>query len=316
MLHVWSDILLAADSQQVTLLGLSDLSSAFNCVDHEILLQPLEIGVCFSGVVLDWIRSFLTDRTQQVTYNGRLSPVSVILYGVPQGSVLKPLLYLLYTAELNYVVARHHLHPHQYADHCHIYDSSSVDTVTAPVHRLAACLTEVEDWMMVSRLQLNASKTEVMWLGSNQQLQRFDIPNVDILSTTIEVTDTARDLGVVIDSQLTLSAHVEALTRSCYHQLCQLSSIIWSLSTEGTRTLVQAFISCRCKSLLYGISDGLLRRLQSVQNAAARLVTGTHRHEHTTPVLRQLHWLPLRQRIQACWVRVPVYCRPSTAVPR
>jgi len=71
-----------------------------------------------------------------------------------------------------------------------------------------------------------------------------------------------------------------------------------------------------CNSLLYSISNGLLRRLQSVQNAAARLVTGTRPHEHITPVLRQLHWLPLCQRIQAGWVRVPVTCRPSAVVAR
>ena len=69
---------------------------------------------------------------------------------------------------------------------------------------------------------------------------------------------------------------------------------------NATKALVQAFISCRldyCNSLLFGISDGLLRRLQSVQNAAARLVTGARRCDHITPVLRQLHWLPVRQRV-------------------
>jgi len=178
------------------------LLSAFACVDHETLLQRLQIGVGLSGVVLDWIGSFLTDRTQQFAYNDLLSPISVLLYGVTQGSVLGPLLNVLYTAELNYVVAGNHLHLHQYADDCQIYVSSSVDKVTALAHRLAACLTDVEDWMMASLLRLSASKIEVMWLGSNQQLQRFDKPSVDVLSTTVVVADTARDLGVVIDSQL------------------------------------------------------------------------------------------------------------------
>ena len=84
-----------------------------------------------------------------------------------------------------------------------------------------------------------------------------------------------------------------------YNQLRQLRPVVRSLSMNATKTLVQAFISCRldyCNSLLYGISDGLLQRLQSVQNAAARLVTGAHR-DHITPVLRQLHWLPVRQRV-------------------
>jgi len=125
-------------------------------------------------------------------------------------------------------------------------------------------------------------------------------PHVDILTTRVDVVDTARDLAVIIDSQLSLSAQVAALSRSGYFQLRQLRPIIRSLTMEAAKTIAQAFISCRldyCNSLLYGISDSLLHRLQSVQNAAARLVTGTRRCDHITPVLRQWHWLPVRQRI-------------------
>ena len=118
--------------------------------------------------------------------------------------------------------------------------------------------------------------------------------------TRVAISDTARDLGVVIDRELSLAAHVTAVCRSGYNQLRQLRPVVRSLSVNATKTLVQAFISCRldyCNSLLFGISDGLLRRLQSVQNAAARLVTGARRCNHITPVLRQLHWLPVRQRV-------------------
>ena len=99
------------------------------------------------------------------------------------------------------------------------------------------------------------------------------------------VQDTARDLGAVIESQLASP---------------QLRPAIRSLSEDASKALVQAFVSCRldyCNSLLFGIADGLMCRLQSVQNAAARLVTGTRRCDHITPVHRQLHWLPVRQRV-------------------
>ena len=120
-----------------------------------------------------------------------------------------------------------------------------------------------------------------------------------MLGTRVAISDTARDLGVVIDRKLSLAAHVTAVCRSGYNQLCQLRPVVWS-SVNATKTLVQAFISCRldyCNSLLFGTSDGLLRRLQSVQNAASRLVTGTRRCDHITSVLRQLHWLPVCQRV-------------------
>jgi len=91
----------------VTLLGLLDLSAAFDCVDHVILLHGLEVAFGLTNTVHEWIRSFLTDRTQQVSYCGRLLPIQRVLFGVPQGSVLGPLLYVLYTAELELIVVCH-----------------------------------------------------------------------------------------------------------------------------------------------------------------------------------------------------------------
>ena len=129
-------------------------------------------------------------------------------------------------------------------------------------------------------------------------MDRVDCHDILVLGTRVAISDTARDLDVVIDRELSLVAHVTAVCRSGYNQLRQLRPVVRSLSVNGTKTLVQAFISCRldyCNSLLFGISDGLLRRLQLVQNTAARLVTGARRCDHITPVLRQLHWLPVRQ---------------------
>ena len=109
---------------------------------------------------------------------------------------------------------------------------------------------------------------------------------------------------------LTLSAHVAALCRSGYYQLRQLRPLVQSMTVmEAARTAAAAFISCRldyCNSLLYGLPDTLLRKLQSVQNATARLITGTRCSDHISPVLRKLHWLPIREYVRfkvACLVR-------------
>ena len=110
-----------------------------------------------------------------------------------------------------------------------------------------------------------------------------------------------RDLGIVLDSQLTMFAHVSSVCRSAYHPLRQLLPIIRSLSVDVAKTLVQAFVSARldyCNCVLIGIADALMRRLQAVQYAAARLLTGTRRRDHITPILQQLHWLPVRQRVE------------------
>jgi len=116
----------------------------------------------------------------------------------------------------------------------------------------------------------------------------------------ITVADSARDLAVVIDSCLTMADHVSAICRSGYFQLRQLRPVARSLTSDVAKTIVHAFVACRldyCNSLLHGITDSLFRRLQSIQNAAARLVTGTRRRHHITPVLGDLHWLQVRRRV-------------------
>ena len=134
------------------------------------------------------------------------------------------------------------------------------------------------DWYGCSAhpLRLDPSKTQVMWFGTSQQLAKITVSDVPLLSAVVTVVDSAPNLGVIIDSQLCLDAEVAAVCRCGYYQLRQLRPVIRSLSAKATETLVQAFVSSRldyCNSLLYGVADGLYRRLQSVQNAVARLVS-------------------------------------------
>ena len=107
VMKVLSDIYDNIDSGNVTLLGLLDLSAAFDTVDHDILLQRLQTTFGIDGWVLKWLRSFLTDRTQVVAFRGSTSASTMLLHGVPQGSVLGPLLFLLYTANIAAIVESH-----------------------------------------------------------------------------------------------------------------------------------------------------------------------------------------------------------------
>ena len=113
----------------MTLIGLLDLSAALDCVEHSVLLQRLQPMFGLSGTVLRWLTSFVVGRSQQVPYSGQLSPTQPVLFGVPQRSVLDPLLFVLYTADLSRVVANRGFVLHQYADDCQIYTSTPVDDV-------------------------------------------------------------------------------------------------------------------------------------------------------------------------------------------
>ena len=190
---------------------------------------------------------------------------------------------------------------HQYADDCQLYLSVPANEASSAAVKLSQCVTDIDEWLRVSRLLLNPTKTQLIWLGSRQQLARVvGVREVPILSTCIPSVDKVRNLGVVLDSHLTFSEQVAAVCRSAFCFLRQLRAITRTLTTDAAKTLIQAFVTSRldyCNAILCGISDFLLRRLQAVQNTAARLITGSLRFDHITPILRQLHWLPVRRRI-------------------
>jgi len=158
----------------------------------------------------------------------------------------------------------------------------------------------IDAWMGSNRLKMNADKTQLMWLGTRQQLDKLSVTELSLLSARVIFSPAAYNLGFLLDSlQLTMKDHVSAVCRSCFWQLRQLRLVRSSLTSDTAKTLVHAFVSSLidyCNSLLYGVSDGLLRKLQAVQNAAAWVVTGAGKFDHITPVLRRLHWLPVRQR--------------------
>ena len=155
-------------------------------------------------------------------------------------------------------------------------------------------------WMRSNRLKMNTDKTQLIWIGTRQQLSKVDINEIELQLDTVSFSTSVSDLGVILDNQLKMTNHVAALCRSCFFQLRQIRSIRRSLTSDARKTLVNAFVMSRldyCNSLCQGINEGLLNKLQHVQNADARLVTDTRKYDHITPVLRDLHWLPIRQRI-------------------
>ena len=121
-----------------------------------------------------------------------------------------------------------------------------------------------------NRLKLNQDKTQIIWIGTRQQLSKVNVTELTLSTAVVNFSSTVSDLGVLIDSQWSMSDHVASVCRSCYFQLRQLRQVKGSLTSDAIKLLVHAFISSRldyCNSLLDGVSDGALRKLQSIQNA-------------------------------------------------
>jgi len=155
--------------------------------------------------------------------------------------------------------------------------------------------------MTSNRLKLNAENTQFIWLGSSYYTASVSRLPLSVGGCIVFPDDTVRNLGVTFDAQLNMRNHVDNVVRSCFFQLHQLRSVRRSLTHEALHTLVHAFITSRvdyCNALLYNVADGVIRRLQSVLHAAARLITSIRRYEHITPTLNDtLHWRPISQRI-------------------
>ena len=177
---------------------------------------------------------------------------------------------------------------------------------TAAMDQLAECIIHTRDSMASHRLKLNEEKTQVIWLGTRQQLAKVTATTLMLQNAAIQCSSSVKNLGFILDSQLTMADHVLSLSKSCFFQLRQLQAVRKSLPADARQTLVQSFIHNRldyCNSVLVGITGHQMKRLQSIQNAAARLIVGASKYDAITPTLRDLHWLPMRQRIDLAFKR-------------
>lgn len=302
---VYNDLLLAADDGEVSALCLLDLTAAFDTVDHDLLMLRLERQFGLRGVVLQWFRSYLTGRTFQVIYAGSKSSVVIICCSVPQGSVLGPRMFILYTADLEDAVAAHDVRLHAYADDTQLYLKCQAQEATAAAHTLEACITDVTAWTNMNRLKLNADKTELLWAGSKHgsALLGSSGPSLQLGAETIKASDHVRLLGVTISSDLSLDKHVSTICSTCFYWLRQIRRIRRSIDTDSAATLVHAFIASRvdyCNTVLAGSPKTITDRIQRVLNAAARVVSGTRKFDRGLSKLlhSELHWLDIPQRVQ------------------
>ena len=287
LLRAINDILCNINSGKLVLLIHLDLSAAFDTINHSLLLNRLSLEAGIGGTVLQWISSYLTDRTQKVIVGASFSEDKTLTCGVPQGSVLGPLLFSVYTSQLGKVIEQSGVDRHFYADDSQLYCSFPPDPLSAKsaLERLEACCSAVKIWMTRNRLKLNDEKTEALLCGTKTKRKVVGISSVQVGDASIAFKDSVRDLGLIIDSDLSMREHIKTVVRNCFFQLRLLGRLRPLLNQSAANTVALATVMSRvdyCNSVLWGLPDTLVNKLQRLQNIAAGIVTRTRPTDHIT----------------------------------
>ena len=304
LLRVQNDILQAVDSDGGAILVLLDLSAAFDTIDHQKLLDLLDCSFGIRGDALKWFKSYLQDRTQTVQIGSSTSEPVTLKYGVPQGSVLGPILFTMYTTPLGNIIRNHNLDFHLYADDTQLYISfkpcDSISRQTA-ISQVEACIKDIKTWMTNNLLKLNDDKTELIIVTTSETTSRQEDIVINIGDLPIAPSmEPPRNLGVLFDSTCCLNDHVNKICKNINYQLYSIGKIRKYLDKPTTEKMINSAVTSRldyCNSLLYGINGYLVSQLQRCQNNAARIVSLRRKYDHITPVLKDLHWLPVEYRI-------------------
>ena len=210
-----------------------------------------------------------------------------------------PTLFTTYTIELSWILKKHNVTFKLYADDKQLY--FSVTTIQSTTSKIEKVMTDIKNWMVKKRLKLNDDKTECMLFGAENTLKNYEqLQHIMIGTSNIKIVPVLRNLGVYIDSNLTMKKQISNTVKVCSHHLRNIAFIRKYLNEDTLKMLIHYHVISRldyCNSIYHKLPNILLKKLQNIQNRAARLIKKIPLHEGITPALMELHWLPMKARI-------------------
>jgi hypothetical protein len=321
LLKVLNDLLIAVDGGKAVALALLYQSAAFDTIDHAILLDRLTARFVFTGCVLAWFESYLFNRRQSVSVKGKSSRSVFLPFGVPQGSVLGPILYTLYNSPLHEIASAHEISDQYCADDEQLYCSFR-PTTQGSEQRLAFsalsnCVLDTKEWASDHRLKFNDDKTDAMVIpakiirkDSTTKIDPITIPLI-VGEVTFFPSTKIRNRGVILDSHLIMEPQISNIRRKAFYHLGRLEKIKKFCSRSALTRLIHAFVTSQLdygNALLIGLPKKSLVFLQRVKNAAAGVIVGIWKLNPVKPYLKALHWLLIEQRIEFKIAVFTYYC--------
>ena len=305
MFNVTNNVQKSINEGKMVMLVLLDLSSAFDTIDQDILIFKLLHHFGISGKVLEWLKSYLKGRSFCVRIKNVNGKKCLLIYGVPQGTVLGPLLFVLYIHDITSVGEKYGVSIDLYADDSQWYFSfSPLNERSEAIGNMQNCIMDLKGWMEENWLKVNFDKTNVLFLGNPSYCSVFSgILNCVIQKKEFhyEMNSYVKSLGVYLDSSLSMKRMVNESVKSGYLQLKKLGGIKRHLDTDLRLTMVQSYILSRldfCNSLYSNISVTLLNKLHSFLNSCIRFIYNLPRHERNIDNYYKIsHILPVKYRI-------------------
>ena len=305
LLKLYNDILVGLDSKSGVVLVLIDLSAAFDTVDHNKLINILSKQLKIRGTALKWFRSYLTRRSQQVIIDNHLSEPLELQFGVPQGSVLGPILFNIYITSLASVFCNAGFQTLSYADDNSGYQAFSLSSANNILNTsVPQLLNDISVWMHNYYLQLNEDKTKIIVFGSKFFKNNLSIDHVTTSNgEIISIVNKVKYLGVHLDDHLSMKEHINKITSQCYLNLSKIKSIRSFLSQKQCEILINAAVTSRIdysNALFFKLNwNDRLSKLSRIQSYSSKIILKRGRRQGLPfpERLNLLHWLPIKQRV-------------------
>ena len=301
LLSVTDQILEGMDHTQITLLTLIDLSRCFDVVDHATLLSSLKQLQISTG----WLQSYLTGHTQRVRVGNILSDPRTIDIGTFQRSCLGPLLFNIVSNSISCYIpstsSGFHCFSVRYADDSQVGITGPRDRLPELKGALEGILDALGTWFLQHGMRVNASKTELLLCGDRRQLTQIsDPPQIHFMGQSLSLSQTEKNLGVIMDPGLTWDSHITHITNRCFGLLIGLMHIRHIVPPHLLPKIVNALVLSHvryCVSVYGSANRTHILKLQKVYNFAARVISGRRKYDHISDVIRRLGWMGVTETI-------------------